>query len=219
MNELELKGKRAKKASYFLSNLSSEEKNNALRNISKKLVERSEEIIKANSLDIYNAMEKGTSKAMLDRLSLDKSRIEDIAQGVLNIVSLNDPIGEVTSMFKRPNGLKIGVQRVPIGVIGIIYEARPNVTVDAAALCLKSGNAVILRGGKEAINSNLKIVEIMNEALKECSFEEGAINILEDTSREIAKEFMKLNKYLDVLILRGGAGLIKVLLKMQQFQL
>ena len=185
MNELELKGKRAKKASYFLSNLSSEEKNNALRNISKKLVERSEEIIKANSLDIYNAMEKGTSKAMLDRLSLDKSRIEDIAQGVLNIVSLNDPIGEVTSMFKRPNGLKIGVQRVPIGVIGIIYEARPNVTVDAAALCLKSGNAVILRGGKEAINSNLKIVEIMNEALKECSFEEGAINILEDTSREI----------------------------------
>ena len=209
MNELELKGKRAKKASYFLSNLSSEEKNNALRNISKKLVERSEEIIKANSLDIYNAMEKGTSKAMLDRLSLDKSRIEDIAQGVLNIVSLNDPIGEVTSMFKRPNGLKIGVQRVPIGVIGIIYEARPNVTVDAAALCLKSGNAVILRGGKEAINSNLKIVEIMNEALKECSFEEGAINILEDTSREIAKEFMKLNKYLDVLIPRGGAGLIK----------
>ena len=185
MNELELKGKRAKKASYFLSNLSSEEKNNALRNISKKLVERSEEIIKANSLDIYNAMEKGTSKAMLDRLSLDKSRIEDIAQGVLNIVSLNDPIGEVTSMFKRPNGLKIGVQRVPIGVIGIIYEARPNVTVDAAALCLKSGNAVILRGGKEAINSNLKIVEIMNEALKECSFEEGAINILEDTSRDI----------------------------------
>ncbi len=209
MNELELKGKRAKKASYFLSNLSSEEKNNALRNISKKLVERSEEIIKANSLDIYNAMEKGTSKAMLDRLSLDKSRIEDIAQGVLNIVSLNDPIGEVTSMFKRPNGLKIGVQRVPIGVIGIIYEARPNVTVDAAALCLKSGNAVILRGGKEAINSNLKVVEIMNEALKECSFEEGAINILEDTSREIAKEFMKLNKYLDVLIPRGGAGLIK----------
>ena len=209
MNELELKGKRAKKASYFLSNLSSEEKNNALRNISKKLVERSEEIIKANSLDIYNAMEKGTSKAMLDRLSLDKSRIEDIAQGVLNIVSLNDPIGEVTSMFKRPNGLKIGVQRVPIGVIGIIYEARPNVTVDAAALCLKSGNAVILRGGKEAINSNLKIVEIMNEALKECSFEEGAINILEDTSRETAKEFMKLNKYLDVLIPRGGAGLIK----------
>ena len=166
MNELEIKGKKAKKASYFLSNLSSEEKNNALRNISKKLVERSEEIIKANSLDIYNAMEKGTSKAMLDRLSLDKSRIEDIAQGVLNIVSLNDPIGEVTSMFKRPNGLKIGVQRVPIGVIGIIYEARPNVTVDAAALCLKSGNAVILRGGKEAINSNLKIVEIMNEALK-----------------------------------------------------
>ena len=165
MNELELKGKWAKKASYFLSNLSSEEKNNALRNINKKLVERSEEIIKANSLDIYNAMEKGTSKAMLDRLSLDKSRIEDIAQGVLNIVSLNDPIGEVTSMFKRPNGLKIGVQRVPIGVIGIIYEARPNVTVDAAALCLKSGNAVILRGGKEAINSNLKIVEIMAEFL------------------------------------------------------
>ena len=209
MNELELKGQKAKKASYFLANLSSEEKDNALKNISKRLVERSEEIIKANSLDLYNAMEKGTSKAMLDRLSLDKGRIEAIAQGVLDIVSLKDPVGEVTSMFKRPNGLKIGVQRVPLGVIGIIYEARPNVTVDAAALCLKSGNAVILRGGKEAINSNLKIVEIMNEALKECNFEEGAVSILEDTSRETAKEFMKLNKYLDVLIPRGGAGLIR----------
>ncbi len=209
MNELELKGEKAKKASYFLANLSSVEKDNALKNISKKLVERSDEIIKANSLDLYNAMEKGTSKTMLDRLSLNKDRIEAIAQGVLDVVSLKDPIGEVTSMFKRPNGLKIGVQRVPLGVIGIIYEARPNVTVDAAALCLKSGNAVILRGGKEAINSNLKIVEIMNEALNECNFEEGVISILEDTSRETAKEFMRLNKYLDVLIPRGGAGLIK----------
>ena len=209
MNELELKGQKAKKASYFLANLSSEEKDSALKNISKRLVERSEEIIKANSLDLYNAMEKGTSKTMLDRLSLDKGRIEAIAQGVLDIVSLKDPVGEVTSMFKRPNGLKIGVQKVPLGVIGIIYEARPNVTVDAAALCLKSGNAVILRGGKEAINSNLKIVEIMNEALKECNFKDGAVSILEDTSRETAKEFMRLNKYLDVLIPRGGAGLIR----------
>lgn len=209
MSELELKGQKAKKASYFLANLSSKEKDNALKNISKRLVERSEEIIKANSLDLYNAMEKGTSKTMLDRLSLDEDRIKSIAQGVLDIVSLKDPVGEVTSMFKRPNGLKIGVQKVPLGVIGIIYEARPNVTVDAAALCLKSGNAVILRGGKEAINSNLKIVEIMNEALNECNFEEGAVSILEDTSRETAKEFMRLNKYLDVLIPRGGAGLIK----------
>lgn len=209
MSELELKGQKAKKASYFLANLSSKEKDNALKNISKRLVERSEEIIKANSLDLYNAMEKGTSKTMLDRLSLDEDRIEAMAQGVLDIVSLKDPVGEVTSMFKRPNGLKIGVQKVPLGVIGIIYEARPNVTVDAAALCLKSGNAVILRGGKEAINSNLKIVEIMNEALNECNFEEGAVSILEDTSRETAKEFMRLNKYLDVLIPRGGAGLIK----------
>lgn len=209
MNELELKGKKAKKASYFLASISSEEKDNALKNISKKLIEKKEEIIKANKIDIDSAIKNGISKTMLDRLSLDESRIKSMAQGVLDIVSLKDPVGEVTSMFKRPNGLKIGVQRVPLGVIGIIYEARPNVTVDAAALCLKSGNAVILRGGKEAINSNLKIVEIMNEALKEYNFEDGAVSILEDTSRETAKEFMRLNEYLDVLIPRGGAGLIK----------
>lgn len=209
MNELELKGKKAKKVSYFLASISSEEKDNALKNISKKLIEKKEEIIKANKIDIDSAIKNGISKTMLDRLSLDESRIKSMAQGVLDIVSLKDPVGEVTSMFKRPNGLKIGVQRVPLGVIGIIYEARPNVTVDAAALCLKSGNAVILRGGKEAINSNLKIVEIMNEALKEYNFEDGAVSILEDTSRETAKEFMRLNEYLDVLIPRGGAGLIK----------
>ncbi len=146
---------------------------------------------------------------MLDRLKLDNERVKSIANAVADVVKLDDPIGEVTSMFKRPNGLRIGVQRVPLGVVGIIYEARPNVTADAAALCLKTGNAVILRGGSEAINSNLKIVEIISDALKEAGLPEGSVQILEDTSRETATDFMRLNDYLDVLIPRGGAGLIK----------
>lgn len=209
MSELIIKGEKAKKASYFLSIATTDEKDNALKSIAKLLVEKSDEIIEANKLDIEKAIEKGTSKAMLDRLTLNEDRIKAMAQGVLDIVSLKDPIGEVTSMFKRPNGLKIGVQKVPLGVIGIIYEARPNVTVDAAALCLKSGNAVILRGGSEAINSNIKIIEVINMALKSVNFPEGTVSLLEDTSRETAKEFMRLNKYLDVLIPRGGAGLIR----------
>ncbi|NGU52915.1 glutamate-5-semialdehyde dehydrogenase [Clostridium perfringens] len=208
-NELIIKGKKAKEASYKLSFASTNEKNNGLLKISDSLIKRCDEILEENKKDIEKAIEKGTSNAMLDRLKLDEERVKSIANAVADVVKLDDPIGEVTSMFKRPNGLRIGVQRVPLGVVGIIYEARPNVTADAAALCLKTGNAVILRGGSEAINSNLKIVEIISDALKEAGLPEGAVQILEDTSRETATDFMRLNDYLDVLIPRGGAGLIK----------
>lgn len=208
-NELIIKGKKAKEASYELSIVSTNEKNNGLLKISEALISRCDEILEENKKDLDKAMEKGTSKAMLDRLKLDRERVIGISNAVADVVKLDDPIGEVTSMFKRPNGLRIGVQRVPLGVVGIIYEARPNVTADAAALCLKTGNAVILRGGSEAINSNLKIVEVISEALKEAGLPEGSVQILEDTSRETATEFMRLNDYLDVLIPRGGAGLIK----------
>lgn len=208
-NELIIKGKKAKEASYTLSFASTNEKNNGLLKISESLIKRCDEILEENKKDIEKAIEKGTSNAMLDRLKLDEERVKSIANSVADVVKLDDPIGEVTSMFKRPNGLRIGVQRVPLGVVGIIYEARPNVTADAAALCLKTGNAVILRGGSEAINSNLKIVEIISDALKEAGLPEGSVQILEDTSRETATDFMRLNDYLDVLIPRGGAGLIK----------
>ena len=208
-NELIIKGKKAKEASYTLSFASTNEKNNGLLKISESLIKRCDEILEENKKDLEKAIEKGTSNAMLDRLKLDEERVKYIANAVADVVKLDDPIGEVTSMFKRPNGLRIGVQRVPLGVVGIIYEARPNVTADAAALCLKTGNAVILRGGSEAINSNLKIVEIISDALKEAGLPEGSVQILEDTSRETATDFMRLNDYLDVLIPRGGAGLIK----------
>ncbi|MPQ44302.1 glutamate-5-semialdehyde dehydrogenase [Clostridium tarantellae] len=213
MSELITKGQKAKNAAYILSNLSTNEKNKALGKISDKLIEKVQEIISANKKDLEIAVNKGTSAAMLDRLSLNEKRIEDISKAVADIVLLEDPIGEVTSMIKRPNGLKIGVQRVPLGVIGIIYEARPNVTADAAALCLKTGNAVILRGGSEAINSNIKIVEVIREALKESGLPEDAVQLLEDTSRETATKFMRLNQYLDVLIPRGGANLIKAVVE------
>ena len=158
---------------------------------------------------LENAIEKGTPKAMLDRLALDESRINGMADGLKDVVSLPDPIGEVTGMWKRPNGLQIGKQRVPLGVIGIIYEARPNVTCDAAGLCLKSGNVVILRGGKEAINSNIAIVKALREGVKEAGLLEDVIQLVENTDREVATEMMRLNQYIDVLIPRGGAGLIQ----------
>jgi len=170
-------------------------------------------------------MEKGTSKSMLDRLALTEERIEGMSNGLRQVVALPDPIGEVLGMWTRPNGLQIGQKRVPLGVIGIIYEARPNVTSDAAALCLKSGNTVILRGGKEAgnavilrggseaINSNKAIVKVLREGLKSVGLPEDSIQLIEDTSREVATEMMKLNDYIDVLIPRGGAGLIQAVVK------
>ena len=209
MSELIIKGQKAKEASYVLMNATTTEKNNALLKMAEILLKSSKEILKANKKDLENAIEKGTPKAMLDRLALDESRIQGMADGLKDVVSLPDPIGEVTRMWKRPNGLQIGKQRVPLGVIGIIYEARPNVTCDAAGLCLKSGNVVILRGGKEAINSNIAIVKALREGVKEAGLLEDVIQLVENTDREVATEMMRLNQYIDVLIPRGGAGLIQ----------
>lgn len=206
-------GKRAKEASYDLGIASTTEKNKALESMANALINNTNEIIKANKEDLDRVVQKGTSKAMLDRLSLNESRIEDMAKGLRELIALEDPIGEVIEMWKRPNGLQIGKQRVAMGVIGIIYEARPNVTCDAAGLCLKTGNAVILRGGSEAINSNKAIVKILANAIKEAGLPEFSIQLVEDTSRETALEMMKLNEYIDVLIPRGGAGLIQTVVK------
>ncbi|MGL4571525.1 MAG: glutamate-5-semialdehyde dehydrogenase [Clostridium sp.] len=213
MSELILKGQKAKEASYILGNLSTTEKDNALEFMAKKLIEKNDYIIKENEKDLQEAVKKGTSKAMLDRLLLDKERIEGMATGLREVINLQDPVGEVIGMWNRPNGLQIGKKRVPMGVIGIIYEARPNVTCDAAGLCLKTGNAVILRGGKEAINSNIAIIETLREGLKEANLPEDAVQLVYDTSREVATEMMRLNDYIDVLIPRGGAGLIKAVVK------
>ena len=161
LNEL---GRNAKEASYDLGIASTTEKNNALELMAKALIDNTEEIIKENKKDLDIAVEKGTSKAMLDRLALNEDRIKGMAKGLTDLIALDDPIGEVIEMWKRPNGIQIGKQRVPIGVIGIIYEARPNVTCDAAGLCLKTGNAVILKGGSDAINSNKAIVKVLRES-------------------------------------------------------
>ncbi len=209
MSELIKKGKNAKEAAYILANITTTDKDRALEFMAKKLLENADKIIEENKKDLKKAVENGTSKGMLDRLSLDKSRIDSMADGLMQIINLQDPVGEVIGMWNRPNGLQIGQKRVPLGVIGIIYEARPNVTCDAAGLCLKSGNAVILRGGKEAINSNIAITNALREGLKEANVPEDAVQLIEDTSREVATQMMKLNDYIDVLIPRGGAGLIK----------
>ena len=207
--ELLKKGTLAKQAARGLALLTTEQKNNALLKIADALIERCDEIITQNAIDIKNAQEKGISSAMLDRLTLTKKRIEDIADGVRQVAGLDDPIGEKISEWTRPNGLKISQMQVPMGVIGIIYEARPNVTVDAAVLCLKTSNAVILRGGSEAINSNIMLMKIMQEAAYSASIPEGALNIIEDTSRDTATKLMKMNGYIDMLIPRGGQGLIR----------
>ena len=213
MNELINKGKKAKEVSFILSNLSTLEKNKGLNAMANSLVNNKEEILKANKIDLQASMEKGTSKSMLDRLALTEERIEGMSNGLRQVVALPDPIGEVLGMWTRPNGLQIGQKRVPLGVIGIIYEARPNVTSDAAGLCFKAGNAVILRGGSEAINSNKAIVKVLREGLKSVGLPEDSIQLIEDTSREVATEMMKLNDYIDVLIPRGGAGLIQAVVR------
>ena len=200
-------GKAAKSASFELMNLDSGKKSNALCAIADVLIKNTDEILKENQKDL-DALSKEKS-AFYDRLKLTKERIEQMAEGVRQVDSLSDPVGEVTEMVKRPNGLMIGRKRVPLGVIGIIYEARPNVTVDAAVLCLKTSNVCILRGGSEAINSNKILVKLMKEALISVGVTEDAISLVSDTSRETAAEMMRLNEYIDVLIPRGGAGLIK----------
>lgn len=209
MNELLSKCILAKNATQKLISISTTTKNNALKAIADALIDNADTIIKANKKDIDIARANGTREAMIDRLTLTLDRIKGISDGVLQVMALNDPIGEVINMTKRPNGLMIGKKRVPMGVIGIIYEARPNVTVDAAVLCLKTSNACILRGGKEAINSNTAIMKIMQEASYSAGIPEGTLNIIEDTSRETAIELMRMNDYIDMLIPRGGKGLIK----------
>lgn len=213
MIELIVKGKKSKEVSFILGNLSTGEKNKGLEKMADFLVNNKDEIIKANKIDLQIAIEKGTSKSMLDRLTLNEDRIEGMANGLIQVANLSDPVGEVLGMWTRPNGLQIGQKRVPLGVIGIIYEARPNVTSDAAGLCFKAGNAVILRGGSEAINSNKAIVKILRAGLKSVNLPEDSIQLIEDTSREVATEMMKLKDYIDVLIPRGGAGLIQAVVK------
>ena len=206
-------GLNAKEASYELGILSTIEKDKALLLMAEELINHKEYILKANKIDLDKAKEKGISEALLDRLALSDERIEDMAKGLREIVKLQDPVGEVISMWQRPNGIQIGQKRVPMGVIGIIYESRPNVTCDAAGLCLKTGNATILRGGSDAINSNKAIVKALKVGIEKANLPINSIQLIEDTSREVATEMMRLNEYIDVLIPRGGAGLIQSVVK------
>ena len=210
---LERLGVNAKEAEKTLMVASSEKKNQALKKIAEGLIENTDKIIEANKVDLENGEKNGMAKSMLDRLKLDKERIEGMAKGVLDVATLPEPVGRILSATERPNGLRIEKVSTPIGVIAVIFEARPNVTSDAAALCLKSGNTVILRGGKEAINSNKTIAKVMRQAVKEAGMPEDVIQLVEDTSRESANELMKMNEYVDVLIPRGGAGLIQAVVK------
>lgn len=210
---LERLGINAKEAEKTLMVASSEKKNQALKKIAEGLIENTDKIIEANKVDLEKGEKNGMAKSMLDRLKLDKERIEGMAKGVLDVATLPEPVGRILSATERPNGLRIEKVSTPIGVIAVIFEARPNVTSDAAALCLKSGNTVILRGGKEAINSNKTISKVMRQAVKEAGMPEDVIQLVEDTSRESANELMKMNEYVDVLIPRGGAGLIQAVVK------
>lgn len=209
MSYIEKLGIAAKKAERAVTGISVQQKNAALKAISDKLLACKELIIKENARDLETAEANGMSQSMLDRLTLTESRIEAMSEGVLQVMALDDPIGEVLGGRDLPNGLHIIKKRVPLGVIGIIFESRPNVTVDAASLCLKSGNVCILRGGSDAIHSNKCLVSLMREALKETGVCEDAIALVVDTSRQVAGEMMKLNQYIDVLIPRGGGGLIR----------
>ncbi|MBR5422331.1 MAG: glutamate-5-semialdehyde dehydrogenase [Lachnospiraceae bacterium] len=200
---------RVKAAKYKTAQLSTEERNNALKHIAEKLVKGSERILKANADDIAVAEEKGMSPALLDRLRLSTQRIEGMSEGLRQVSELPDPLAEVLEEWERPNGLKLKKVRVPLGVIGIIYESRPNVTADAFALCFKSGNAVILKGGSDAIRSNTAITELIREGLTECGIDPDAIGLIEATDRETTKLFMQQRDYVDVLIPRGSAGLIR----------
>lgn len=212
MTAIEQMGQKAKQAARFLLT-AGELKNKALLEIADALIANGDEIVKANNKDIKNAEESGIKKSLIDRLRLTKERIDGMADGVRRVAALQDPIGTVLSGSTCSNGLKIEKVRVPLGVIGIIYEARPNVTSDAAALCLKSGNAVILRGGKEAINSNKCIADIMRNAIAKAGLPEDCIALIEDTSRASSVELMQLSDYLDVLIPRGSASLINAVVE------
>ncbi|MFC4184380.1 glutamate-5-semialdehyde dehydrogenase [Saccharococcus thermophilus] len=209
MNELLTKAERLQQAAKTLALLSTEEKNEALTRIAEALMKQKEWILQENEKDVALGKEQGLSPALIDRLQLTDERIEQIVDGVRQVAGLPDPIGEIIDEWTRPNGLRIQTVRVPLGVIGMVYEARPNVTVDAASLCLKTGNAVLLRGSSSALHSNKALVHVMKEALRDIAVPADAIQLLEDTSREAAQQMFRLNRYLDVLIPRGGAGLIR----------
>ena len=214
MNEmLNRLGMNAKAAETEMRNLSTNKKNEVLLAVADKLVKDAQTLINANRLDVETGKRNHMPDGLIDRLLLTESRIEGMAEGLRQVSALDDPVGEVTGMKKRPNGLLIGQKRVPLGVIGIIYEARPNVTADAFALCFKTGNVVILKGGSDAIHSNEAIVNCIRETLNEQGVTEDAIQLISDTSRETAAEFMKMNQYVDVLIPRGGRGLIKAVVE------
>ena len=212
MTVIEEMGQKAKTASRSLAN-AGEKKNTALRAIAESIMSNTDKIIAANDVDLKNGEANGLSAALIDRLRLDEGRIKGIADGVLEVAALQDPIGTIISGQTRPNGMQIRKVRVPLGVIGIIFESRPNVTVDAAVLCLKSGNSVILRGGKEAINSNMCLAKIMQDAIESAGLDRNSVQLIEDTSRKSSVELMELTEYLDVLIPRGGKGLIKAVVE------
>lgn len=211
--ELQRKGAAAREAAYQLAAVTTETKNQALLAIADALEARAEEILEANAKDVAAAKENGTRQAMIDRLTLTQARIAGMAEGVRQVAALADPIGQTVKSWTRPNGLEIAQRRVPMGVIAIIFEARPNVTVDAAVLCLKTSNAVILRGGKEAIHSNLALMRVMQDAAYGAGIPAGSLDVIADTSRETATQLMKMNGYIDLLIPRGGAGLIRAVVE------
>lgn len=205
--------KKAKKVKYEIQCLTTKEKNDALLAVADKLVAEADSIIAANAKDYERGVSNGMHKGLLDRLLLDKKRIEAMAEGLRQVAALPDPIGEVIDSFSRPNGLQIKKVRVPMGVIGIIYEARPNVTADAFALTFKAGNAVVLKGGSDAIDSNIQIANVMRDALSECGINPDAIQLIEDTDRAVTTKFMQMNEYIDVLIPRGSARLINAVVE------
>lgn len=213
MTDLENMGKKAAAAKYALGALSKEEKNRALLAAAAALNDCCSEILKANEKDLEEGRANGMHPGMLDRLKLDEKRVAAMAEGLCQIAALPDPIGEVMETFERPNGLVISKRRVPMGVIGIIYESRPNVTADAFGLCFKAGNAVILKGGKDAIRSNAAIEEVLRRALSGVGINPDAVQLIRDTDRSVTNAFMRLNGYVDVLIPRGGAGLIRAVVE------
>lgn len=212
-SEVVQKATLAKRAASIMNTVTTDQKNAALLTIADALITHTADIMEANKLDLQNGEAAGTSRSLLDRLALDETRIEAIAQALREIALLPDPVGELLEQFDRPNGLHIEKSRVPLGVIGIIYEARPNVTVDAAGLCLKTSNCVVLRGGSAALESNRKIIEVLRQALETTALPADALQLIEDSDRASVNEMLKLNGLLDVIIPRGGSALIRTVVE------
>ena len=213
MDEVIIMGKKAKLASSQLAHLNSDQKNKVLLRVADLLTEETDQLLKANTADLKQASEMDLKGAIVERLSLSAEKLEGVAEGLREVAQLDDPIGEIEEMKKRPNGLQIGKKRVPLGVVGVIYESRPNVTADVAGLCIKTGNVCLLRGGKEAFHSNNAIVGLFHRALEESGLDPHMVQLVQDTTRASAVAMMKLNKYLDILIPRGGAGLIQTVVE------